>query len=784
MLKSFFKIGLTAMLATVLVACGNKATEPQPYLQLKDAGGAAVQSVIKAGKGASSQTLIVKAVGAWEVKNSTEWLLVSPTSGKDDGSFRIDIQKNTGEEARTARLPVLLNGAEVTAIEIVQSGVGVRLTATASLTEKLPATGGAVTFTIDASSEWEYAISDGDWLTETARTDVILTVEAAATTARRTATITFSLKNAPSVTAQLTVEQAAPEAVQLPVADMLDVVFKNDGTAEDVSPMHHTVETLESTAMFTYYDRTYERYGARFTHSAGSSVTAGYYKIDYAGNTNFCNKLADGHTMEALFTFEDDMPKNTEIKVFSSMQSGGTGIMISSDNQLSFLPNISTNGASSWQWTKSGITPVRGTYYHIIGVWDKANGKNHVYVNGELAKTVSVSGNFVFPSATSCYWFGIGCDAGPSSGEAAWRGKALIARIYDAPLTTKDITNLYNAVRKDPPADEINLTNITFLSGINVLKGGVYNILATGFEDGDKIRLTALNNAANTALCSGAVSADRIQITLPSDLVTGRYRLTVERGASTLDLGFTTLNVVASIAPSNAQVIAHRGYWNIAGSAQNSMKALEEAQKLGVYGAEFDVWITSDGRVMLNHDASYNGVTIQNATYEQTKNLTLSNGEKMPTLDDYLEAGKKADTKLILEIKTHSTRDRNNAVVDECVRLVNASGIANKVEYIAFDLENCKRIVQKQPDAVVAYLNGDKTPAELNALGIKGIDYNISILQSHPEYVKQSHDLGMMVNIWTISSESDIIWAINLGVDYITTDAPALAKQLTDLYNN
>lgn len=40
------------------------------------------------------------------------------------------------------------------------------------------------------------------------------------------------------------------------------------------------------------------------------------------------------------------------------------------------------------------------------------------------------------------------------------------------------------------------------------------------------------------------------------------------------------------------KVIAHRGYWKTPSSAQNSLRALELADSIGVYGSEFDVWLT------------------------------------------------------------------------------------------------------------------------------------------------------------------------------------------------
>ena len=234
-----------------------------------------------------------------------------------------------------------------------------------------------------------------------------------------------------------------------------------------------------------------------------------------------------------------------------------------------------------------------------------------------------------------------------------------------------------------------------------------------------------------------------------------------------------------------SKVIAHRGYWKI-GETENSVAALVEAQKLDIYGSEFDVWITTDGKVILNHNATLSdGTVIETSTYKQIKDYTLSNGEKLPTLENYLKQGKKNPaTKLVLEIKTHSKSvngvSNNDRVATEVVKMVKKSKIANQVEYIAFDLGVCKKILELQPNAVVAYLNGDIAPKELHALGIKGIDYNISKIRTNPNWVTEAQNLGMTVNVWTVNSESDIQSMIDLGVDFITTDYPVLAKQLIE----
>ena len=78
----------------------------------------------------------------------------------------------------------------------------------------------------------------------------------------------------------------------------------------------------------------------------------------------------------------------------------------------------------------------------------------------------------------------------------------------------------------------------------------------------------------------------------------------------------------------------------------------------------------------------------------------------------------------------------------------------------------------------IQYLGGDVAPSVLNAEGINGIDYEYSVLAKHPEWVKEAHDLGMTVNVWTVNEAKDIRAMRDLGVDQITTDNPALAREI------
>jgi glycerophosphoryl diester phosphodiesterase len=236
---------------------------------------------------------------------------------------------------------------------------------------------------------------------------------------------------------------------------------------------------------------------------------------------------------------------------------------------------------------------------------------------------------------------------------------------------------------------------------------------------------------------------------------------------------------------AQTQIIAHRGYWDKLGSAQNSLSSLENAIKFGAYGSELDVWITKDGVLVLNHDDDYQGVEIQTATYEELSTLRLANGEPLPTLQQYIDIAKKQNqTKLIVEIKAHATAEDDIRVTGETVRLINEGGIACIVDYISFSEQVCKELIRLNPLHRVAYLNGEKSPGELKAEGYWGLDYEWDILkEQHPEWIAEAKALGLTVNVWTVNNAERMQYFISQGIDYITTDNPQLLKGLLTIYS-
>lgn len=93
-------------------------------------------------------------------------------------------------------------------------------------------------------------------------------------------------------------------------------------------------------------------------------------------------------------------------------------------------------------------------------------------------------------------------------------------------------------------------------------------------------------------------------------------------------------------------------------------------------------------------------------------------------------------------------------------------------DYISFSMNICKELKRLAPVAEIAYLKGDVSPRELKDLGMTGLDYHYKILEAKPDWVKEAHELGLTVNVWTVNEPAKMQELIAMGVDYITTDKP------------
>lgn len=223
------------------------------------------------------------------------------------------------------------------------------------------------------------------------------------------------------------------------------------------------------------------------------------------------------------------------------------------------------------------------------------------------------------------------------------------------------------------------------------------------------------------------------------------------------------------------KIVAHRGYWKAASGAQNSIEALAKADTAGIWGSEFDVWLTPDDVLVVNHNRVFKGVNMESSPADSILAVVLANGETLPTLDAYLqEAQKHPDLRLVLELKPMiSGIEREDEAARRVAEMITAYGVENRTDIISFSINMCltfKKIGPKTCD--VYYLGGNIAPKEIKRLCLDGIDYSGGDLDAHPEWIQQAHDLGLKVNVWTIDKPETKQHFTDLGVDFITTNTP------------
>jgi glycerophosphoryl diester phosphodiesterase len=228
-------------------------------------------------------------------------------------------------------------------------------------------------------------------------------------------------------------------------------------------------------------------------------------------------------------------------------------------------------------------------------------------------------------------------------------------------------------------------------------------------------------------------------------------------------------------------VVAHRGAFKAMQYPENSIAAMRHAIEMKCTGSEFDVWMTADDSLVLNHDPVYHGLEIERSVYAALTKHPLTNGEPLPGLRNFLVAGmaNNASTRLILEIKpSRIDKSRGVEVAKKVVQMVDELKAKKYITYISFDHDILKAVLKEDPAAITQYLNGDLPPEQLKKDGIAGLDYHFSVFKKHPEWITTAKQLNLQLNAWTVNEASDMNWLLDSSFHFITTNEPELLLQL------
>ena len=245
-----------------------------------------------------------------------------------------------------------------------------------------------------------------------------------------------------------------------------------------------------------------------------------------------------------------------------------------------------------------------------------------------------------------------------------------------------------------------------------------------------------------------------------------------------------TLAAIAGtlMAAAQPKLVAHRGFYTTPGSDENTISSLVNAQKLGVYGVEFDVNLTADDELIVIHGPKVDDkLDAQKDTYAEIRQVVLPNGNKVPTLREWLVAGKRdPHTKLILELKKHATPEIETKIAERIVALCKELDMLEQMEFTSFSRHACREFVRLAPQNATLYLSSSLwTPVDAETAikeGFRGLSYSMYVFMNRPERIDRMNELGVESTLWIVDNTELVDWAVKHGVTYISSNFPDKMK--------
>ena len=275
--------------------------------------------------------------------------------------------------------------------------------------------------------------------------------------------------------------------------------------------------------------------------------------------------------------------------------------------------------------------------------------------------------------------------------------------------------------------------------------------------------------------------------------------------------------------PNHIKIYGHRGARG--DLPENTLNSFEYLYENNISVSETDILLTKDLVPVINHDfrlnpdftkdargnwLTNNDIKIFELTYEELSKYYIGSinknseygkkfskqkyliNQKIPKLSELLELSSKDSlNNLIINLEIKSTPYESNLtpppdkMVEIILNEVNKFRIKNKMIYSSFDWRILGEIKRIDPKIPRAYLTFEKKDRELPRIikGHGGVAWHPELKDIKKETVKISHDEEIVVNVWTVNEEDDMLRMIDLGVDGIITDYPVILKELCEKRN-
>ena len=229
---------------------------------------------------------------------------------------------------------------------------------------------------------------------------------------------------------------------------------------------------------------------------------------------------------------------------------------------------------------------------------------------------------------------------------------------------------------------------------------------------------------------------------------------------------------------------AHRG--GASEVPENTMPAFEHAVRLGYRYVETDVHATADGVLLAFHDDVLDRVTdrtgvIGELAWSVIAEAKVDGIEPIPLFEDLL--GAFPDLRVNIDPK-------HDAAVEPLAEVLRRCDAVDRVCIGAFDDIRLERVRELLPGVCTSL-----GPIGTLQLGMASTGQEIGDLPSPcaqvptsygdteivtEAFLDEAHRRGMQVHVWTIDDEAEMVRLLDLGVDGLMTDRPAVLRDVLE----
>jgi glycerophosphoryl diester phosphodiesterase len=229
-------------------------------------------------------------------------------------------------------------------------------------------------------------------------------------------------------------------------------------------------------------------------------------------------------------------------------------------------------------------------------------------------------------------------------------------------------------------------------------------------------------------------------------------------------------------------VIAHRGA--SAYRPENTLAAFALAVEQGADMIETDLHRTRDGATVVVHDETLDGLggcgEIADATLSEVRALDAGGGERVPTLDEVLDAfGARIPFNLELKRGTRALYEGHESAVLEAVR---RRGLLATTLFSSFYDPVLARLRALEPEARLGLLVSRRSPdgAVERARAVRAEALHPEAAVADAALLAAAHAARLAVYVFTVDEPAAMRRLLALGADGLFTNYPDRLRALVD----